>query len=59
MEVLGERAELLWKSYRKKRKRAEFLWNFYRESGNGAELLVESLFSKCRYSTTGSPIYTN
>ena len=41
MEVLGERAELLWKSYREKRKRAEFLWNFYRESGNGAELLVE------------------
>ena len=41
MEVLGGEAELLWKSYREKRKRAEFLWNSYRESGNGAELLVE------------------
>ena len=41
MEVLEEGVELLWKSYREKRKRAEFLWNFYRESGKGAELLVE------------------
>ena len=31
MEVLGGGAELLWKSYREKRKRAEFLWNSYRE----------------------------
>ena len=41
MEVLGEGVELLWNSYREKRKRAEFLWNSYRESRNGAELLVE------------------